>query len=343
MSGGDANFTSQELAIVLSQYDIGNIKQVDSLNVGNTKAPKKIITSNKGKFLLKRRARGKDDIYHVAFAHAVQIHLQEKDFAVAHLVPTADKKSTALNLENHVYELFHFVEGSRYDGSSEQTTDAGRYLAKFHLHLADFDCNFMPLRSTFHDSSSVRGHLKFLASEKAGAPPNIDMRQTSERLMTYYNRSSVEVNQLGFDSWPEQIVHGDWHPGNMLFASQKVAAVLDFDSARTSPAVTDLANGALQFSIVAGRPNPADWPAYLDRKKLLDFLAGYREITNINSDMLRALPDLMTETMIAEAVRPIATTGFFFHLSGFDFMKMIRRKCEWISQNRQELKKAISN
>ncbi len=35
--------------------------------------------------------------------------------------------------------------------------------------------------------------------------------------MTLYNKSAVRVNELGFDSRAEQVVHGDWHPGNMLF------------------------------------------------------------------------------------------------------------------------------
>jgi Ser/Thr protein kinase RdoA (MazF antagonist) len=143
------------------------------------------------------------------------------------------------------------------------------------------------------------------------------------------------VNQLGYDSWPEQISHADWHPGNMLFADHKVAAILDFDSVRVAPAVTDLANGMLQFSIVAGRPNPAEWPEYLDQRKLANFLAGYMEVAPLEADMVNALPDLMIEAMVAEPVLPIAATGFFGYLKGGDFLKMIHCKCNWIDENRE--------
>jgi len=165
----------------------------------------------------------------------------------------------------------------------------------------------------------------------------------AEKLMILYNASSVCVNGLGFDSWDRQVVHGDWHPGNMLFAGHRLAAVLDFDSIRIAPAVTDLANGMLQFSIVAGRPNPADWPDYFDRKKLVHFLNGYRKLIELDKNRLDSLLDLMIETMIAEAVLPVAATGFFGNLSGVDFLEMIFRKTKWLNKNRKKLNKAINS
>ncbi|MFC1603813.1 hypothetical protein ACFL5F_02190 [Planctomycetota bacterium] len=110
--------------------------------------------------------------------------------------------------------------------------------------------------------------------------------------------------------------------------------------------MVDLANGMLQFSIVGG-PNPAEWPDYCDQDKLLHFLAGYKERAInepalLDEYKLRALLDLMIETMIAEAVLPIAATGFFGHLHGTDFLLMIRRKAEWLSKNRDKLTELIS-
>ncbi|MHC4509396.1 MAG: phosphotransferase enzyme family protein, partial [Planctomycetota bacterium] len=240
------------------------------------------------------------------------------------------------------------------DGSPEATTDAGRLLASFHRHLADFAHEWKPLQASFHDSSTVRTHLKTVGSDPSGphglrgnsrtdpiAKPGEKLPATAEALMFLYNESSIRVNQLGFDSWTRQIIHGDWHPGNMLFCESKVAVVLDFDSIRVAPPVIDLANGMLQFSIVGGRPDPADWPDYFDRDKLLQFLDGYRSVIQLDRSTLEALPDLMIETMIAEAVLPIAATGFFGHLHGTDFLQMIRRKAEWLNKNRVQLAELI--
>jgi len=346
MPRGGAHFSSEELVRVLSHYDVGIIHQIKSLSGGNRRAPKMVVVSDQGKFLLKRRPRGKDDLYRVAFAHAVQAHLAEKAFPVTTLLATRSDNNTILQLNNHIYEFFKFVSGTRYDGSPESTIDAGRQLANFHRHLADFAHEFKPLQASFHDSSIVRTHLRTIGSDRMARPCR-KLQDTAEALAILYNESSIRANQLGFDSWIQQVIHGDWHPGNMLFSKHKVAVVLDFDSIRVAPAVVDLANGMLQFSIVGGRPNPADWPDYFDQDKLLQFLAGYKKIAAgepplLDENKLKALLDLMIETMIAEAVLPIAATGFFGHLHGTDFLLMIRRKAEWLNKNRDQLTDLIT-
>jgi len=340
MPRGGAHFSSQELARVLSHYDIGVIHRVEALSAGSRRVPKVVVTAEKGQFVLKRRPRGKDDLHWVAFAHAVQTHLSHKGFPVVCLVATRDENSTILHLDNHIYEFFKFVRGVRYDGSSQATTDAGWQLAKFHLCLSDFVWRGEPIRTSFHDSTTVRRHLKAVRAD-TGTGPDKQLHATAEALLNLYNDSSIRVNKLGYESWPQQVVHGDWHPGNMLFSGHKMTAVLDLDSVKVAPPVTDLANGMLQFSIVSGRPNPADWPDYFDQTKLVHFYDGYRHVNKLEKNQLDSLLDLMIETMIAEAVLPVAATGFFGNLSGLDFLKMIRRKADWLSKNRIKLTQAI--
>ncbi len=343
MPRGGAIFAKEELTRVVSHYELGIIQCIDRLMIGNRRAAKVFIVSERGRFLLKRRPKGKDDPDRVAFAHSVQMHLVGSGLPVPRLVARRDEDDTVLPLEGHIYELFEFIDGARYDGSSPATIDAGRVLARFHLGLAEFKSDWEPIRGSFHDSTNVRKYLKTLASQNSNAESKAQLRQISEELTTLYNASSTQVNELGFDNWLEQLIHGDWHPGNMLFEDGKVCAVLDFDSIKLSPPVTDLANGMLQISIVGGRPRPADWPAYLDQAKLVQFLSGYRKLKAIEQERLNSLPDLMIETMIAEAVLPIAATGFFGNLSGLEFLQMIQRKCQWIDQNRDTLTKAIND
>jgi Ser/Thr protein kinase RdoA (MazF antagonist) len=347
MPRGGAHFSTEELARVLSHYDIGVIHEVKPLSAGSRHVPKVVVTSKKGKFVLKRRPHGRDDLGWVAFAHDVQTHLAGKKFPVAPLLPTRDENlrdglrhNTILSLDNHVYEFFKFIRGARYDGSPESTNQAGRQLARFHLCLADFPLRNEPQRVSFHDSSIVRRYLKAIGAVKKTSPKK-HSQTTSEALLDLYNDSSIRVNKLGFISWKQQVVHGDWHPGNMLFSAHKFTAVLDFDAVKVAPPVTDLANGMLQFSIVAGRPNPVDWPDYFDETRFLQFLNGYRTLAKLDKNKLNSLIDLMVETMIAEAVLPVAATGFFGNFTGLDFLKMIRRKADWLSKNRIKLTKTI--
>jgi Ser/Thr protein kinase RdoA (MazF antagonist) len=339
MVRGITHFSSAELARVLTHYNIGTISQIRPLVAGNARAPKLVITSDKGTYLLKRRPHGKDDPARVAFAHKVQTLLAKRRFPLAPLV-AASNSHTMLHFDNHVYELFDFVVGSRYDGGAESTIDAGRQLASFHTALVNIKPPAAPAQSLFHDSSNVRRHITAIATSKRFGQTAVHAELASS-LNRLYENSNRNVSELGFDLWPKQMTHGDWHPGNMLFGEGRVVAVLDFDSMKSSPTVTDVANGMLHFSIVAGRPNPADWPAYLDQAKLVQFLNGYRQGGTVSQEQVKAVLDLMIEALIAEAVLPIAMTGKFANLAGIDFLKMIYRKCQWINKNRKTLSEAI--
>lgn len=351
MPRGGAHFSSEEASSVLSHYDIGVIHQLKPLSAGNRRAPKMVVSSDRGKFLLKRRPRGKDDFYRVAFAHAVQTHLAKRNFPVTDLIATRDEGSTIVQMNNHIYELFRFVPGSRYDGSAQATVDAGRQLANLHLYLADFTSQSTllgQLRASYHDCASVRRQLRVIGTNKMRGSdfyaPSQDkkLQKIAEILMQIYNDCSVRVNTLGYDNWGQQVIHGDWHPGNMLFSKGRLIAVLDFDSIKVAPPITDLANGMLQFSIVGGRPNPADWPDYFDQAKMTQFLEGYLEVIKLDKDKRASLIDLMVEAMIAEAVLPVAATGSFGGVFGLDFLKMIHRKADWLIKNSASLMRVLS-
>lgn len=340
MTRGRAHFSSSELAVVLSHYDIGIIRQLKSLNAGNPQAPKTVIISNKGLYIVKRRPHGKDDPYRVSLAHAIREYLYAEGYPVARTIHTRDHGRSFLHSNDHIYELFEYIRGSRYDGSPEATEDAGRRLAEFHVHLSAFTSEYRPIFKSFHDSQTVRRHLQAVGPLSENGNNSIELRRIAEELLRLYDAAAARVNESGIAGWPERFTHGDWHPGNIMFDGKRVKVVLDLDSVKLAPTPTDLANGLLQFSIVGGKTDPAQWPDSLDTARLTSFMRGYRGATDTDG-CGALLPDLMTETMIAEAVLPVAATGSFGHMCGLEFLRMIQRKCLWIDANRDEIVKAI--
>jgi Ser/Thr protein kinase RdoA (MazF antagonist) len=129
----------------------------------------------------------------------------------------------------------------------------------------------------------------------------------------------------------------------MLFREQAVAAVVDYDAARLQQRVIDLANGALQFSIIGGGDDTTVWPDQVDLPRFGAFMAGYGEVCPPSVGERRAVPFLMCEAMIAEAVLPIATTGSFGRIGGFAFMTMVQRKVAWILKHISELRGAMES
>ena len=131
-----------------------------------------------------------------------------------------------------------------------------------------------------------------------------------------YRHAAKTADEQGLDTWPKQIVHADWHPGNMLFRDNFIVAVIDYDSARLLPRIIDAANGALQFSILGGDEDVGKWPDYVDESRFKRFLRGYDEVMLLSEAEIRSIPWLMIEALIAESVFPIAATGTFGRMEG---------------------------
>ena len=340
--GQREKFGLEELAIVLSHFDIGVIDSIVEFPRGSRKAPKLLIVSEQGKFLLKRRARGKDDPFKVAFCHAIQLHLAAKQFPLPHLIGTKKENNSMLQWRGSVYELFEYIPGQGYPQTLEATFDSGRVLGLYHKLLENFRSEWQPPTGSFHMAPSVEQGLRAIGpvldrGAGAGSPDNGDPTALLDALLGGYRQAADSVDELGLEGWPKQIVHADWHPGNMLFRDNHVVAVIDYDSARQLPRVIDIANGALQFSIIGGDEDVSKWPDYVDESRFKRFLRGYDEVVLLSQAEIRALPWLMIEALIAEAVFPIAATGSFGRMEGLGFLNMVRRKVAWLQQSSQRL------
>ncbi len=342
MPSSEVDFSASELAKVLCHYDIGAVEHLRPFEGGDRWAPKVVVLARRGKFILKRRKpRSSMDIKRVRFAHNIQKKLMKENYPVPRLMVTSDQSGSGVRLNGRIYELFEFIDGARYDGTAQETRIAGLHLALFHNILDGFQAENDLNRGCFHNSPAVRKYLKIVYQRGANDGEQA-LLGLSDDLMRIYNKCVARVNKAGFSQWPRQVVHGDWHPGNLLFKNRELVAVVDFDSVRIAPAATDLANAMLQFSIVGGRPNPADWPGYLDEKRLTEFVHGYKANMDRKIPPADALLDMMIETLIAEATLPVAATGFFGNLRGRAFLSMILKKAKWIDNHRRTLEQAIS-
>ncbi|HUU82811.1 MAG TPA: phosphotransferase [Phycisphaerae bacterium] len=333
-------FAVDELAVVLSQYDLGPIESITEFPRGSRKSPKVGIVCQRGKFLLKRRPRGHVTSQRLTYAHRLQRHLTLAGFPLPRLIAPAEGDGLVLHHSGHVYELFDYVRGQRFSGSTPETREAGITLARFHKAVEDFTWAEPPHRGDYHDANPVRTGLSSIPSSLSAhdsvAGMEIEVLEISQELYDAYERSCERVERIGLRKWPTGVIHGDWHPGNMMYRNGKVVAVVDYDSARVSQRVIDLANGTLQFSILSGK-QVEDWPDEIDEDRAGAFLAGYRAELPITDGEQGCLPYLMMEALISESVLPIAATGSFGRHQGFRFMRMVHRKVGWLEANAERL------
>jgi len=333
-AGQRETFTAEELAIVMSHFDIGVIDSIVEFPRGSRKAPKLLVVSEQGKFLLKRRAGGRNDPFKVAFSHALQLFLASKQFPLPHLIGTKRDNNSMLQWRNGIYELFEFIPGSGYPQTLESTFDSGRILALYHKLLEGFKSEWQPPTGSYHRAPAVETGLKSIPQVIQGGA---EVQHIASFLIDSYHHAAEMVERQGLESWPKQIVHADWHPGNMLFRDNHVVAVIDYDSARLLPRIIDTANGALQFSIIGGDDDVSKWPEYTDEARYKRYLRGYDEVMLLSQAEIATIPWLMIEALIAESVFPIAATGTFGRMEGLAFLQMVHRKVKWLQASADKL------
>ncbi|MFQ5430619.1 MAG: phosphotransferase [Phycisphaerae bacterium] len=329
--------TSEELAIVLSNYDLGIVREVVEFARGSHAAAKVIVRTDRGRFLIKRRPVGKDDPYRVAFAHSLQRYLASKNFPLPHLIGTRDQNNSMLKIGEAVFETFEFIEGEPYRGGLVATYESGKTLGLYHALVREFHPEWEPPRGHYHNARMVYDAFKPIG-EMLIQRPNMHGREKEliallRGLRQAYKQAAQAVDELGMNEWESQIVHSDWHPGNMLFEKEHVVAVIDYDAARVRPRVMDVANGCLQFSMVTGGRDLSTWEARTDVIRAKRFLRGYDEVNMLSKAELKTIPHLMQEVLIAQAMQPILRTGTFAGLDGFEFLKVMLGKVNWLKEN----------
>lgn len=325
---------------MLSNYDLGIVVGISEFPRGSHAAAKMVVATTTGKYLLKRRPKGEIDPYRVAFAHSLQRFLASKNFPLPHLIGTRGENNSMLKWGNSIYEMFEFIDGQPYDSGLVATYEAGKVLGLYHRLVRDYQPAWEPPRGHYHDSRSVYVSLKPLGEALLRRPSTKGRRaeliDLLKRLRAAYADAAQAANALGLPEWGSQIVHSDWHPGNMLFEDGHVVAVIDYDAARIQPRVMDVANGCTQFSFVAGGRDLSNWEARTDHMRVRRFLRGYDEMDLLTKAELRAIPFLMQEVLIAQAIPPIIRTGTFAELDGFEFLKVVLHKVEWINANQPQ-------
>lgn len=336
-----ATFEAGEIGIVLSHYDLGVVESITPIVRGSRRSPKLGIVAESGKYLLKRRAPGRSSVDRVRTAHAIQLLLRERGFPAPAIVRARSSGTSYVQLRETVYELFEFIPGASCSGTAADAEDAGRMLARFHETATVARTYLDPTRGGYHDALGVRtGLCRFgsagVADETDDESDEEERRRVIDFLLASYEAASATVRSAGWVHWPEVVIHGDWHPGNLLCRQERVVAVIDFDSVRLGRRMADVANGALQFSILAAGA-PWEWPDRLDEDRLRAFLRGYEEVAVLTPAERAVLTGLMTESLIAECVAPIRETGAVGPWSGMSVLRAVGRKVRWMVAQRDRL------
>lgn len=327
-------FDAEGLAIVLSRYDLGSIDRLRLLERGSREAPKLIIECALGVRLLKRRKETADRLARTITAHTLRARLRDAGVPIPRIITSRDGE-TLLRHDAQLYELFEFVRLEPFSRQANKAHEAGRTLALFHAIAEGIDAS-VARTPAYHAIPKTADRLRALP-QRLGEP---DLQPVCETLARAYDSAQHDAKAAGVEQWPAVTIHGDWHPGNVAFDGDRVGAIYDLDTIRTGPRALDIASGAFQFSSDRIPNNAEDWAVGVDESLFRAFCDGYDagSASPISRAEVKALPPLMIESLVAEALGPIATSGRFGVISARDFLPAVARRVAWIERSADTLR-----
>ena len=320
--------SGEELRSVLSHWDLGEVTSIQEVKMGSTRAPKVRVECAEGRFLLKRLAHERADPMRIAFQHRLHRSLQSAGYPVPALIPITSNAGTLLELKGYSYELCRFVDGRRYDGSADDAHSSGSRLAGFH-DLTKQHVETAPPGRGYHNRDDVFKAARQLARTR----PELDKEQCL--LLQGHLERARDAAALQWISLPATVVHGDWHPGNLLYGAWGVSAVLDLETVRVDPRVAELANALLHGAMPVGGAGDAASIEPISTEPMLAMFKGYNLVARdeLTDSELEALPSLMLEALSVEAVIALHRKGGFGSWTGPEFLDFVCRRAAWINES----------
>lgn len=212
--------------------------------------------------------------------------LEEHEFCYAlaeHELPVVAPLKSADGQSLHRHGPFRFSLFPRSGGrppeldSPSQLAVIGRTIAR--LHLVAETCEFQ--------------HRPFVDAERLGEQsadylldsPLLPDDQAEVYESTIDDLLDVVYEQMDANAYHELCLHGDFHPGNILWGLDNTPQLLDFDDCATGPAMQDL------WMFISGDRRYA-------QARLGDLLDGYNEFRPFDTRQISLIEPLRTLRII---------------------------------------------
>lgn len=230
-------------ALIVDNYDIGNVVGLRFPHVVSTTSRKAIVETDRGVFFLKEKPKYCCDPDSLTLTADFQSYLADRSSFVAPVINSKDQQ-VYTSIGTRIFLLTEFREGRVFRGNMEDVASAGDTLAQIH-NLS----NRYPHDSRYPEKLSFDESTSFI--QMAAGLPNTEQDPFKEtvlsRLKEILARNRIDASTSS--RLLHIICHGDFSPFNMVFGSNSegIIAVNDFDNCGCHPRIRDLAESMLTF------------------------------------------------------------------------------------------------
>lgn len=304
----------------LDHYPIGEIQSVREMIAGSSDAPKAVIECDRGKLLLKRRARGLEHASLVGFSHEVIFGCLEQGVCAVPLIGTKADNNSMCQIGDKTYELFVFIEGVVFDQSIAHANQSGMLLGEVHRAMDSITTSF---------EATVESSVVNPERAMAGGLPET-AKKVCKRILDY----GLDAHRA--NARPAALVHGDWHPGNMIFDGPEIVAIVDFDNCRLGSRDRELAQAMVYLSMK--RPIGNDVPGEASMEHVLAVWDGYLELSESKPNP-RLIAALMPAVLLDEALAGDPSGGG----RSSALVSAAMKKAHWLDEHNPEIVRALES
>ena len=220
-------FSNNTLAKILSNYNIGNLKEFNTFTDGSVQT-NILLNTDKGNYVLRYYRQGRS-LQSVSFEVNLINYLKRKNYPCPGLFKNINGNFVSLHNEKP-FVIFEFIEGIHIDNPTEKQQ---KELTKKIAELQNATKTYKPSYRKFRLNYNIKS-CKELAIEKAekigSINANIKLKWFIKELSTLQLPKSL----------PKGICHCDFHFSNILFKNNKFKALIDFDDANYTFLMFDL-------------------------------------------------------------------------------------------------------
>jgi Ser/Thr protein kinase RdoA (MazF antagonist) len=199
--------------------------------------------------------------------------------------------------QTRVLELYPWRAGLRFDRqSATHLAAAGRSLGAFHVATRGFHGPAGKAWPRYDAPAAILAGLRCAETLRGAQAYGDQLAYLREQATSL----AAALPDERYDALPRTVIHGDYHPANLIFQDNDVGGIFDLDWATYQPRLRDLADGILFFA--AGRATDIDGgdiasltqTPKLDMGRSRGFLVAYEAMGwPLTEDEIAALPEFI--------------------------------------------------
>jgi homoserine kinase type II len=318
--------THNDVQRALALYDLGELRTVHAAAHGLVNETAFADTSA-GRYVVRRNQRrlGKASL---ELRHQLHAWLNDHDVPCPSLLPSRCGESS-VEVDGRIFEVATFINGEEYcPDHPAQSASVGNVLAGYHRAVGEFP------------GQPIIQPPRYCPSVLLGLTERLMHRDIMGDLtaqLSWYDLRAAELrsrlSDVAYAKLPQVLIHGDVHSDNLLFRSDEVVGLIDFDQVTIDARMVDIADALVAFA--PGKPpeNWSPWGVYdgpLDVERATLLLDGYEAAGTISATERSALPLIIEVLWLQGNLRRVLTTADAEPEYHIEVLEQGRWLSEWI-------------